>query len=344
MTMVMCNENNPGMYQARHSPPTNYNFTHFSGYMNPQGTQYPTQGQEYGQYPVDHGSFQQQCYMYGTSSRPGEEWMNYNMTPTTGSHSPQSSALGTYSYRTAAHNPMGLDYHQNSVNIPHGNQTLTVLGSPPPQSEGSPTTSTSSGGSCGSPTNKQLRPPFDWMKKTSYTATGATNGKTRTKDKYRVVYSDHQRLELEKEFHYSRYITIRRKAELAQNLALSERQVKIWFQNRRAKERKQNKKRDEAIGCKSESHGETSGHMSQMSLPVEHGQMGVPMVKPDPGEEYQSTTPMGSITPDHIKGHLQSTSLSVPPETSSYQQHSPLSVHSSVHIKMDPTNEIVTQS
>ncbi|OXB81403.1 UNVERIFIED_CONTAM: hypothetical protein H355_001620 [Colinus virginianus] len=67
--------------------------------------------------------------------------------------------------------------------------------------------------------------------------------KTRTKDKYRVVYTDHQRLELEKEFHYSRYITIRRKAELASSLGLSERQVKIWFQNRRAKERKINKKK-----------------------------------------------------------------------------------------------------
>ena len=52
-------------------------------------------------------------------------------------------------------------------------------------------------------------------------------GRTRTKDKYRVVYSDHQRLELEKEFHYSRYITIRRKAELANNVGLSERQVRI---------------------------------------------------------------------------------------------------------------------
>ena len=31
---------------------------------------------------------------------------------------------------------------------------------------------------------------------------------------------------MEKEFHYSRYITIRRKAELANNVGLSERQVR----------------------------------------------------------------------------------------------------------------------
>ncbi|NXA46458.1 CDX1 protein, partial [Nothocercus julius] len=91
-----------------------------------------------------------------------------------------------------------------------------------------------------SPTS-QRRTPYEWMRR-SIPST-SSNGKTRTKDKYRVVYTDHQRLELEKEFHYSRYITIRRKAELAAALGLTERQVKIWFQNRRAKERKVNKKK-----------------------------------------------------------------------------------------------------
>nr|XP_057919450.1 homeobox protein CDX-1-like [Doryrhamphus excisus]XP_057919451.1 homeobox protein CDX-1-like [Doryrhamphus excisus]XP_057919452.1 homeobox protein CDX-1-like [Doryrhamphus excisus]XP_057919453.1 homeobox protein CDX-1-like [Doryrhamphus excisus]XP_057919454.1 homeobox protein CDX-1-like [Doryrhamphus excisus]XP_057919456.1 homeobox protein CDX-1-like [Doryrhamphus excisus]XP_057919457.1 homeobox protein CDX-1-like [Doryrhamphus excisus]XP_057919458.1 homeobox protein CDX-1-like [Doryrhamp len=68
-------------------------------------------------------------------------------------------------------------------------------------------------------------------------------GKTRTKDKYRVVYTDHQRQELETEFQFNRYITMRRKSELSVALSLSERQVKIWFQNRRAKERKINRKK-----------------------------------------------------------------------------------------------------
>lgn len=91
----------------------------------------------------------------------------------------------------------------------------------------------------------QAQPPFDWMKKQIYPTT-PSSGKTRTKDKYRIVYTELQKVELEKEFLYNPYITIQRKAELATIIGLSDRQVKIWFQNRRAKERKQKKKRPQA--------------------------------------------------------------------------------------------------
>ncbi|XP_062706603.1 homeotic protein caudal isoform X1 [Aedes albopictus] len=103
---------------------------------------------------------------------------------------------------------------------------------------------------------------------------GMIRGKTRTKDKYRVVYTDQQRLELEKEFHYTRYITIRRKSELAQSLQLSERQVKIWFQNRRAKDRKQKKKAENGpVSLNGQSlvvaHSQHNGAQSMSSLLVD---------------------------------------------------------------------------
>ncbi|XP_045644451.1 homeobox protein CDX-4 [Ursus americanus] len=110
--------------------------------------------------------------------------------------------------------------------------------------------------------NRSSHSPYAWMRKTVQ-----VTGKTRTKEKYRVVYTDHQRLELEKEFHCNRYITIRRKSELAVNLGLSERQVKIWFQNRRAKERKMIKKKISQFENSGGSVQSDSGSISPGELP-----------------------------------------------------------------------------
>ncbi|TRY85347.1 hypothetical protein DNTS_031296 [Danionella cerebrum] len=111
----------------------------------------------------------------------------------------------------------------------------------------------SSGSSTSTPVvSKQI---FPWMKETRQnakqkgTTCPAAAGETcddksppgPASKRVRTAYTSAQLVELEKEFHFNRYLCRPRRVEMANLLNLTERQIKIWFQNRRMKYKKDQK-------------------------------------------------------------------------------------------------------
>uniref|UniRef100_A0A8D8SNG2 Homeobox protein Hox-A9b n=1 Tax=Cacopsylla melanoneura TaxID=428564 RepID=A0A8D8SNG2_9HEMI len=126
--------------------------------------------------------------------------------------------------------------------------------------------------------------------------------------RFRQVYSSHQIIELEKEFRLTNYLPSDRRKVLSKELGLSERQIKIWFQNRRMKLKRTN---PEAVVEYVKESRDSRGTSAERSSSQNSNKSSLPSSK-NGGNPVDPST-HGKSFEDFIREHYERNSVPFPP-------------------------------
>ena len=122
---------------------------------------------------------------------------------------------------------------------------------------------------------------------------GDTFSKSSKSRRIRTAYTYEQLVALENKFRTTRYLSVCERLNLALSLGLSETQIKIWFQNRRTKWKKQNPGKDVNGPVPQESHSS--------------------QIVPSPSEIHPILSRRNSLENVHIRSCINSSPYGLPP-------------------------------